>query len=370
MANYFIQQATLPNMTDRTWQTVDIQLSDGYVAAVKPHLTPMPDSTIISAKGMCITTGWIDAHTHVYTGNDAIGVDRDSFLPDGVTYVVDAGTTGPGNFEDYLSLCHCGKHMPGKAYLNLAPMGVLVPYGELTDLNLVNLDACEQMIARYPEEIIGVKLRIDPRVCENPRKAMELIRQLSDRTGKPLIVHASRSPMPLEEILAFMKRGDIFAHTFADKSPGLLDAQGCVKDAAWKARKRGVFFDLSHGKSNFSFSVANAAFLQGFLPDAISTDLHQGSLGIVESLAHTMSKLMACNLDLITVLRLVTVDAARMLQISDKATAIREGAPADLTLFQVEKGTFTFQDSDGNEVTGTNRIKPYCTFLHQTMYCR
>lgn len=368
MTNFFIQHASLPNLADGTYQTVDVQVTEGYITAIKPHLSPLPNSIMIPAKGMYLTAGWIDAHTHIYTTTDSIGVNRNSFLSDGVTYAIDAGTTGPENFEDYLSQSHHGQHIPSKAYLNLAPMGVIKPYGELTNLNLVNLDACEHMIARYPKEILGVKLRIDPRVCENPWKAMRLIRELSDRTKKPLVVHASRSQMPLEEILAFMQQGDIFAHSFADKAPGLLDSDGNVKKAALQARERGVCFDLSHGKSNFSFPVARKAFSQGFLPDAISTDLHSGSLDIVKSLAYTMSKLLACNLDLITVLRLVTVDAARMLQLSDKATSVISGAPADLTLFEIAEGTFTYQDSDGNTVTGTKQIKPHYTILGQTLY--
>ncbi len=244
-----------------------------------------------------------------------------------------------------------------------------IPHGELTDLSKVNLDACEEMIRRHPEEIIGVKLRIDPRVCSDALKAMELISRLSRRTGKPLTVHASRcSQMTLEEILSFMKEGDVFAHTYANKLPGLLDESGNVKEAAWKARKRGVRFDLSHGKSNFSCSVAKAAFEQGFLPDAISTDLHGGSLAIVESLPMTMSKTMACGLDLRTVIKKVTADAAAMLRLTDKAAVLKEGDKADITLFSLEEGAYTFTDADGVTFNGSCMIRPFGVILGQNAY--
>ena len=368
MADVIIRNAVLLSPKTKSEKTVDVAIRDGIVTGIGQELKSESKSIAIDGTGKYMTAGWIDAHAHLYNRAGAIGLDRDSFLPQGVTYVVEAGTAGPENFEDYL--IHCGRkgNIQGRAYLNLAPKGIIKDGGELTDLSKVNLEACEETIAKFLDEIIGLKLRIDPRVCENPWKAMELIAELSKRTGKPLIVHASRTEMPMEDILSFMKAGDIFAHTFADKAPGLLDENGRIKEAAVKARERGVFFDLSHGKSNFSFGIAKAAVEQDFLPDAISTDLHSGSLSIVESLALTMSKMMACGLDLHQVTDLVTVDAARMLQVSEKATEISVGQKADITLFGVEEGDFTLTDSDGKTETGHHLIRPYCTILDENIY--
>ena len=368
MADIIIRNATLLSPKTQSEEIVDVAIRDGIVTDIAQGLEASSGSIVLDGAGKYMTTGWIDAHAHLYNRSGTIGLDRDSFLPQGVTYVIEAGTTGPENFEDYL--LHCGRkgHIHGRAYLNLAPQGVVKDGGELTDLSKVDLEACEKTIAKYPEEIIGVKLRIDPRVCENPWKAMELIAELSRRTGKPLIVHASRTEMPMEDILSHMKAGDIFAHSFADKAPGLLDERGCVKEAVLKARERGVYFDLSHGKSNFSFAVSKAAIDQGFLPDAISTDLHAGSLSIVGSLALTMSKMMACGLNLHQVTDLVTVDAARMLGISEKATEIAIGQKADMTLFKLENGEFTLTDSDGKTAIGHHLISPYCTVLGERVY--
>ena len=366
MSDMIIKNAVLLRPKTQSEEVVDIAIRDGIVTEIGHGLDVAPGARVIDGAGKYMTAGWIDAHAHLYT--EAFGLARDSFLPQGVTYVIEAGTTGPENFEDYLLHGSAKGDMPGRAYLNLAPLGAVKGGGELTDLSKVSLAACEAMIAKYPEEIIGVKLRIDPRVCENPWKAMELIAELSRRTGRPLIVHASRTEMPMEDILAHMKAGDIFAHTFADKTPGLLDENGRVKQAALDARERGVFFDLSHGKSNFSFAVTKAAVSQGFLPDAISTDLHAGSLSVVESLALTMSKMMACGLNLHQVTDLVTVDAARMLQIEEKATEIAVGQKADITLFEVESGDFTLTDSDGKTAAAHHLIHPTCTVLGENTY--
>lgn len=369
MADYLIKHALILGTEPEKDRKTDILVKDGRIARIGDLDEKNVDAAIVEAEGNYASAGWIDAHVHAYDGGGSIGLAPDRYLEDGVTFVLEAGTAGPGNFEDYLETSVCGRKIPIKSYLNLAPMGVAKGYGELTDLSKVDLDACEAMIRRYPEEIIGVKLRIDPRVCADAGKAMELIRQLSLRTGKNLTVHASRcSQLTLDEILSYMKEGDIFAHTYANKLPGLLDENGKVKEAAWKARERGVRFDLSHGKSNFSCTVAQAAFAQGFLPDAISTDLHQGSLPVVESLPMTMSKTLACGLDLRTVIQKVTTDAAAMLGLTGKATTLKEGDPADITLYSVENGNYVFTDADGVEFTGTRMIRPLGTILGDAVY--
>lgn len=369
MADYLIRHALILDVESDNDRKADILVKDGTIAAIAPAIPLSAAETMIEAEGMYASAGWIDAHVHAYEGEDSIGLDPDRYLKDGVTFVQEAGTAGPGNFEDYLQSSVRGKTIAIKSYLNLAPMGVVNGYGELTDLTKVDLDACEAMIRKHPQEITGVKLRIDPRVCGDARKAMELISRLSRRTGKPLTVHASRcSQITLEEILSFMKEGDIFAHTYANKLPGLLDENGVVKQAAWNARERGVRFDLSHGKSNFSCAVAKAAFEQGFLPDAISTDLHSGSLSVVQSLPMTMSKTMACGLDLRTVIKKVTTDAAAMLRLADKATVLKAGQPADITLFSVEQGNFAFTDADGVTFNGSRMIRPAGVILGQNVY--
>ena len=46
----------------------------------------------------------------------------------------------------------------------------------------------------------------------------------------------------------------------------------------WKARERGVIFDVGHGAGSFWFRNAVPAIQQGFIPDSISTDLHTGNV--------------------------------------------------------------------------------------------
>ena len=61
-----------------------------------------------------------------------------------------------------------------------------------------------------------------------------------------------------------------------------------------EARARGVWFDLGHGAASFWFRNAKRALDDGFPPDSISTDLHDGSVrATVHSMLDAMSKCLA-----------------------------------------------------------------------------
>jgi dihydroorotase len=51
-------------------------------------------------------------------------------------------------------------------------------------------------------------------------------------------------------------------------------AQGAVKPEVLAARKKGVIFDIGHGKGSFSFKTTRAMLAGGFEPDVISSDVH------------------------------------------------------------------------------------------------
>ena len=53
-------------------------------------------------KGLIVTPGLIDLHTHVYWGGTSLGVDADGLArTSAVTTSVDTGSAGPGNFPGF-----------------------------------------------------------------------------------------------------------------------------------------------------------------------------------------------------------------------------------------------------------------------------
>lgn len=359
---YFIHRAAYVDVLSGTTEVQDVLVRDGMVEAMGPTLVCPEDAQVIQAEGMYLTAGWIDSHVHL-----ANGVSADAMLRQGVTWVQEAGSTGPVNFAQFYETVIKPSKINIRSYLYLAPWGI-EPEHELQDLSLVDLDAWEQVYRQYAQVIRGVKLRIDPRVCYEPLKALAMAREAADRVGVPVVVHASRCGESMEDILSMLQAGDIFAHIYAKKLPGLLDESGRVKACVWDAQRRGVKFELAHGNGNFSYAVAREAFRQGFFCDAISTDIHERSLGNVKSLAMTMGKAMACGMELMAVLRKVTAEPAAMLGLQEKQITVQPGKPADLVLFRVEDMPLTLPDSDGEPMVCPRQFVPCLTMLGRACY--
>ncbi|HWM62229.1 MAG TPA: hypothetical protein VNN98_08745, partial [Rhizomicrobium sp.] len=88
---------------------MDIAIKDGHVAKVVQSLSPADAIKTIDVRGMIVTPGLIDLHTHNYNGTGERGSYAGdlSVLPDGFTFrtgvttVIDAGCAGWRNFEDF-----------------------------------------------------------------------------------------------------------------------------------------------------------------------------------------------------------------------------------------------------------------------------
>ena len=347
MSQYVFKNANICDISSGVIHKKNLRVKDGIICEISDEIPESGNDRVIDLRGKLLSPGWTDSHAHLYV-NDSLGISQDMMLHSGVTFAVDAGTAGPMNFQDFIDSSLKKSRLPAKSYLNIAPYGVGKQGVELRDLNKVDVGACVEAAKSFADYVIGIKLRIDSRVCEDAERAMRLAREISHKTGLPMIVHASRTTMTMENVLSFLEKGDVFAHTYANKTPGLLDENGRVKKCAFEARERGVFFDVSHGKSNFSFDVMARAVEQGFLPDVISTDLHKGSLNTVIDLPTTMSKVMACGVDFWDILRMVTDNAAEMLGLPERRIRVCEGERADFTVFEVKEGEFIFSDADGN----------------------
>ena len=249
-----------------------------------------------------------------------------------------------------------------KSYLYVSVDGTSMAGRELKDLELLDEPAFCETYEQYRDEIIGVKIRVDGRVNYDITGSLKKARSLADRLELPLIIHPTRCPESIETILSFMKSGDVYAHTYSALAPCILDEKGRVKNCVRQARERGIWFDLSHGSSNFSFDTAQKAIEQGFVVDTISTDLHTGNIfGPVRSLADTMSKMLFLGMPLEEIIFRVTVMPVKMLGLTDKSVEVKEGDQADLTIFRVKQGEFLFTDSYRQTVMAKECISPVMT---------
>jgi len=87
----------------------DVAIQNGKIAAVAAHIPSAEARKTIDARGLYVTPGLVDIHVHAYAGTgmrEAYSGDH-SVYPDGFTFrsgvttVVDAGSSGWRNFEDF-----------------------------------------------------------------------------------------------------------------------------------------------------------------------------------------------------------------------------------------------------------------------------
>lgn len=363
------KHAVLLDAVSGSQRKCDILLEDGVVCQVADEIATESDMLVVELEGAFVTDGWVDAHTHLDWEEGSLCLDADTtYASDGLTYVIDAGTNGPSNYE----IVHDKiQHMPirAKAYLNVAVNGTCRHGNELKAPEFLDEDAFCKTYEMYPDEIIGVKIRIDPRVNGDIKGTLARARKLADRLSLPLIVHPTRCPEPLETVLQYLGKNDVFAHTYSSLLPCILDEEGVVKKCVRAARERGVWFDLAHGSANFSFDVARKAMEQDFVVDTISTDLHTANIGTyVRSMAETMSKMLYLGMPLPEIIHKVTVAPAKMLGLQDKHFGVAPGTRADLTVFRVEEGSFRLTDSYKNQVISDRRIVPVLTVWGERIF--
>lgn len=347
----------------------DIAISEGKIASVEEEIRTSAQR-IVDASGKIVTPGLIDLHVHVYWGGTSLGVEPDSTcLAKGVTTVVDAGTAGCINFLGFrkfiIERCRT-RIIP---LLHLSSVGLINP-PELEDIRNIDYDGAVQTAEENKDLIKGLKIRFasppSNHVGMNGPQAMRLIREAAEDTGGIIMVHPkSMSPgFPLEEILKLMRTGDIVTHCFSPSYPiyfpngEILDKDGKILPAVREAAKRGVNFDIGHGMGSFYFETAKKALEDDFPPTTISTDLHSKSLKTAWDMPTTMSKFLALGVPLPKAVEMSTTKPAEILGLEGRLGTLKPGAEADLAVFDLEEGKYTFYDVRGNSIVGSKLLKP------------
>jgi dihydroorotase len=179
---------------------------------------------------------------------------------------------------------------------------------------------------------------------------------VADAAGMPLMAHIDEPPPTYEEVLERLRPGDVLTHAFRPFPNAPIDGQGRVKDAVWKAREKGVVFDIGHGKGSFAYKTARAMLEGGFLPDVISSDVHTLCIdGPAFDQVTTLSKFLHLGMKLDEVIAASTVNAAKALQ-RPELGSLEPGKVGDATILSLEDGSFPLEDVVGEIVTAERRI--------------
>jgi len=141
---------------------MDVAVRAGRISAVAPNIDPSTARSTLDVSGLYITPGIIDLHVHVYfTPNTkdawagASSVQPDSFsFRTGVTTMVDAGSAGWRNFEDFRFSVIDRVQTRVLAMINIAGFGMMTDVVEQGDFDAQQVAA---LAKKHKDIVVAVK---------------------------------------------------------------------------------------------------------------------------------------------------------------------------------------------------------------------
>lgn len=221
---------------------MDIGIAGGKIVAVAPSLPATEARRTIGAKGRLVTPGLVDIHAHIFVNAHDMASDTDRFCrASGVTTLCDAGSTGSATFAGLRQVIDREVRTRTRAFVNLSAIGIVgtARGGELSHFPYADPEGCARTISENPDLAIGVKLRYGPGlVWEYSAEPVKLARKTADMAGGvPMMMHITDSPIPLPELLAHMKPGDIVTHCYHGRAHGI---HGSAEAADPEGSRRGA----------------------------------------------------------------------------------------------------------------------------------
>ena len=343
----------------------DVGIKDGKIARVAINIPESEAEKVVDVSGLYVTPGLVDIHVHVYAGTGARrGYNGDnSVYPDGftlrsgVTTVVDVGSSGWEQFEDFKDRVIDRSQTRVLAMLNIISAG-MTSGDEEHDIREMDSEATARMAKKYPGLIVGVK---SAHYRHPDWTSVERAVEAGRLADIPVMIDfGSNHPetRPLADLLTKKLRpGDIYTHCFSGNRDELISQTGKINPGMFAGRQRGVYFDIGHGGGSFRWNVAVAALQQGFPPDSISTDLHIGSMNRgMQTMIRTVSKIYNLDVPLYDVIKMSTSNPAHQIKRTDLGH-LSEGAVADVAVFRDERGVYGFADSRGARLTGNKLLE-------------
>ena len=348
----------------------DVAFAGGKVAAVGKGLKAGPATEVRDVAGYIVSPGLIDLHTHVYWGGTSLGIDAEEFCrTSGVTTAIDTGSAGPGNFLGFRRHVIERSEVRILAYLHISFAGIYafsntIMYGESQSMHLMAPRDAVEVYEKNRDVLVGIKVRVGLHASGDQGTApLNVALQTADELGVPLMCHIDHPPPSYEAVLDMLRPGDVLTHAFRPFPNAPITSQGKVKPEVLAARRKGVLFDIGHGKGSFSFKTARAMIANGFYPDTISSDVHTLCInGPAYDQVTTMSKFLCLGMPLGEVIRESTVNAAHALK-RPELGSLKPGSAGDATILSVKEGKFDYEDVLGEHMTGDKKIVAEATVV-------
>lgn len=134
------------------------------------------------------------------------------------------------------------------AFLNVSAIGQGTDgiqglhFYENDDERLLHTPSALEVIEKNRDIVIGIKVRAYTGLesLQPLRKA----RELADMVDLPIMVHLTPPPPEFDEVLPYLKQGDIITHPYHGGERTILDEKGRVRPEFWEAKQRGIEVDV------------------------------------------------------------------------------------------------------------------------------
>ncbi len=347
---------------------MDIAIGNGKIALVSKDIDPKQGIQVIDAKGMYVTPGLIDIHTHDFYGTQPdhqyedgnLGIAPDGYtFRNGVTTVVDAGSSGWRTFPTFKAQTIDNSKTRVLAFLNIVGEGMRGGYEQ--NVNDMDPKMTALVAQRYKGIIVGIKLAHYSGHDWTPADRAVEAGTLAGGIPAMIDFGGSNPPLSIEELfMKHLRPGDIFTHCFGQLGTReyIVDLQtNKVKPFVYEARKRGIIFDVGYGGISFAYSQALPAAKEGFFPNSISTDLHVGSMNdAMKDMLTCMTKFLAMGMTLHDVIQASTSNPAKEIK-HEELGNLSVGADADLAILNIRQGKFGLYDYTGYRVETDKKLE-------------
>ena len=347
---------------------MDIAISNGKIALLEKNIDPKQGIQVVDAKGLYVTPGLIDIHTHDFYGTQPDhqyedgngGIVPDGFtFRNGVTTVVDAGSSGWRTFPTFKAQTIDVSRTRVLAFLNIVGEGMRGGYEQ--NVNDMDPKMTALVAQKYKGIIVGIKLAHFSGHDWTPADRAVEAGTLAGGIPAMIDFGGSNPPLSIEELfMKHLRPGDIFTHCFGQLGTReyIVDLQtNKVKPFVYEARKRGIIFDVGYGGISFAYSQALPATKEGFFPNSISTDLHSGSMNdAMKDMLTCMTKFLAMGMSLHDVIQASTSNPAKEIKHEDLGN-LSVGADADVAVLNLREGKFGLYDYTGYKMETNKKLE-------------
>ena len=330
-----------------------VAIKDGTIVAVNEQIAPSTGK-VLEFPNSVLLPGFVDLHTHPAPSNWKYGIDPDPLiLTRGTTTILSQGDAGANNWSKYKNNVINKSDIRIRMALSPAINGEEYDHPVYAKFKDLDINACVETIKQDDELIWGIAVNVADGCCagHDPRIILDKVLEIACQTDKPILYGVRWDPFDwsIDEQLNLLRPNDLVTYSF-HIGPGGLAPSGKVEKAAWKARDKGILFDIGHGMSSFNFEVAETAISEGFLPDTISTDFYfkHATSSPRHDIPRTISKLIAAGMNETEAFERSTIKPAQVLGLSESIGSLCVGSIADLAVIQWNSDAAPLIDVDGN----------------------